>query len=340
MNAEVNPIDSFNLRQIILDTPDQFLSGISAAGNTSAQGIFDSLIVAGMGGSAMPGYLLQTAVQTRIPVFVYCNYGLPPQATKNPLIFASSYSGNTEETLDAYAESRKSMLGTVGFTNGGELLEECKHDHVPCVTYNINDPNFQPRYATPFAFAAMATVSQNSGIAAEGTVAELENTASFLKEFGGKKIEQAGREIAERIKGKIPIFYTSYPLRYAAMINKIKINEDAKLPAFWNFYPELNHNEMNGFVHGNPEQFVIVSLEDTEGHPQKFKRMRITNEILTEMKYEIISIEVKGSNTLERIFYALNWGSWIAYYLALAIGQDPTPVEMVEKLKKRLKEAE
>ncbi len=334
MEEKDKKIDKNNLKKVILETPDQFARGLKAAGNIRSEKKCDSIIVCGMGGSAMPGYLLQTIAEPKVPIFTHTNYGIPLSLTKNPLFFISSFSGNTEETLESYEKAR-GKYAVVGFSNGGKLAEKCLADGTPIVNYGIKDENFQPRFALATAFSAMAKVAENS--AAVRTINEpLEKVATFLKSNNEGEVANESAAIAKEIKGKIPIFYTSYELRYAAMISKIKINENSKLPAFWNYYPELNHNEFNGYLNGDPASFVIISLQDPKTNPQNIKRERITREILTKMGYNVLCIEAKGKNKLERFFYLLNYSDWISYYLALYINQDPTPVKMVEELKKKL----
>ncbi|MEA3273458.1 MAG: SIS domain-containing protein [Patescibacteria group bacterium] len=327
-------IDKNNLRQVIIDTPNQFIKGLEVAGNIGLQEKFDSIVVCGMGGSAMPGYLLKTIAKVRVPVFVHTSYGIPSSLTKNPLFFISSFSGNTEETIAAYDEAKKNY-SVIGFSNGGKLAEKCQADDTPSVTYNVTDKFFQPRCALALAFSAMAKVAANSNLIDEVDVS-LKNVASFLEQSIEAGLEKDGQAVAGKIKRRIPIFYASYESRYVAMINKIKVNENAKLPAFWNYYPELNHNEFNGYLNGAPDSFAVISLQDPKTHPQNIKRDQITNDLLTKMGYSVVCIKAKGISMFQRFFYLLTYGDWIAYYLAISINQDPTPVKMVEELKKKL----
>jgi glucose/mannose-6-phosphate isomerase len=119
------------------------------------------------------------------------------------------------------------------------------------------------------------------------------------------------------------------------MIWKIKINENAKTPAFWNYFPELNHNEMVGFTLPQAKFHILLLMSEKE-HSQNIKRMKITSELLRKKGVETTFINMPGNDTFENIFSTLILGDWTSYYLALAYNQDPTPVEMVEDLKKLL----
>ena len=147
--------------------------------------------------------------------------------------------------------------------------------------------------------------------------------------------ENQGKELASKIRGKTPVIYSSPKYKPVAMIWKIKINENAKTPAFWNFFPELDHNEMVGFT--NPQgKFFIIMLKDSEDDPRNLKRFDATSKLLREKGVESEIVEMHGNNVFSKMFSSLNLADWTSYYLALEYGQDPTPVDMVEKLKKIL----
>jgi len=145
--------------------------------------------------------------------------------------------------------------------------------------------------------------------------------------------ERQGMELAAKIKGRTPVIYSSPKYKPVAMVWKIKINENAKTPAFWNFFPELNHNEMVGFT--NPKsKFFIIMLKDPEDHPRNLKRYDATSRLLVEKGVESEVIEMRGHDVFSKMFSSLNLADWTSYYLALEYGQDPTPIVMVENLKK------
>ena len=149
------------------------------------------------------------------------------------------------------------------------------------------------------------------------------------------KSENQGKKIAQKLIGKTPIIYAADKLRAIAMVWKIKINENAKTPAFYNVFPELNHNEMVGFT--LPQgKFHILTLLDKNDHPQVIKRMKITAKLYAQKGIETTLIEINKQDIFSLIFQTLLLGDWISYYLALAYKQDPTPVKMVEDLKKML----
>ncbi|OGI16589.1 MAG: bifunctional phosphoglucose/phosphomannose isomerase [Candidatus Moranbacteria bacterium RIFCSPHIGHO2_02_FULL_40_12b] len=343
MEKKVDNIDKQNLRQIIIDSPKQIKDGLKLAEGININGNFNSLMISGMGGSSLPANILRIYLNDlyvrnpeknkRFGIFQNRSYSLPPEAYENCLNFFSSYSGNTEETILSFKEAVKNNLPSVGFASGGKILEMCQENSIPCV---VIPSGIQPRYAIGYSFAAMFQVLSNMGM--------VENKAEELIGLSRKlektmlALEEKGRELAGKLVGKIPVIYSSAKFKSLAMIWKIKINENAKIPSFYNFYPELNHNEMIGYT--LPQgKFHVITLLDKNDHPQNIKRMEITAEMLKEKGIGTTIIEIENDNIFNTIFSTLLLGDWVSYYLALAYNQDPTPVEMVEDLKKRLEQS-
>lgn len=329
-----NNIDKENLRQIILDFPKQFEKGLEAADAIGIQGDFDSVVISGMGGSNLPGDLLRTYLeisgQDALEIVQNRTYGLPKKAKEKSLNFFVSYSGNTEETLTSLQEALEKNLPSIGFASGGKLEEICLSKHVPFVKI---PGGIQPRCATGYFFSAMTQVLLNSGLIQENPE-KLKKSALEIEKIS-QEMEVAGKEMAQKFFRHTPIIYSSDKYRALAMIFKIKINENAKTPAFWNYFPELNHNEMVGFTlpQGN---FHVLTLLDKEDHPQNIRRIKITAELYQAKNIETTVFEIKGAEIFSKIFSTLLLGDWTSYHLALLYGQDPTPVEMVEDLKKLL----
>lgn len=120
------------------------------------------------------------------------------------------------------------------------------------------------------------------------------------------------------------------------MVWKIKINENSKTPCFWNYFPELNHNEMVGFT--NPQaDFSFLMLKDGNDHPQNQKRFDVMAELMRKRGMDVEIIDMVSGSVFYKIFATLYLGDWVSYYLALAYGQDPTPVDMVEEFKDLVK---
>ena len=335
-------IDHSDLRRVILLSADQFSEGSAIAKDIAISKKFSSIVISGMGGSALPANVLRTYINhffnrhveyERISVFQNRYYKLPPEAYKNCLNIICSHSGNTEETVASFEEALKNNLPCVGISAGGKIEKMCKKHGVPHVKLPIPFENFQPRMATGYFVAVIAQLLVNAGKLPKRSVAFKSIAEKLRKEI--VRMEKQGQKIADRLVGKTPIIYASTKFKSLAMIWKIKINEHAKTPAFWNYFPELNHNEFVGFT--NPQaKYYILMLRDQQDHPRNLLRYDVTAQCLEEKGVETEIIDMPEGDLLFRIFATLALGDWIAYYLALAYGQDPTPVDMVEDLKKSL----
>jgi glucose/mannose-6-phosphate isomerase len=323
------------LYQIILNFPSQFEKALKFSKGIAQAGEFDKLVVCGMGGSALPIDIIKTYLESKnvkLPIFVSRNYDLPILADEKSLIFISSYSGNTEETLECYKIARVKNLKIVGFAKGGKLEKLCKADNISFLKYPDDGVTFQPRFAIGYAFCSMLCVLINSKIVPDFTN-EIKNLISSLKPAN---FENQGKKLAQKSKNLIPIFYASEKYKDSvARICKIKINENSKTQAFFNVFPELNHNEMVGFT-GLIGKFHIIIFKDPGDPLRILKRVRITGEILGKKGILVSEITMNGSSVLEKMFNTLIIGAWMSYYLALEYGIDPIPVEMVEDFKKEM----
>ncbi|HYM65331.1 MAG TPA: bifunctional phosphoglucose/phosphomannose isomerase [Candidatus Sulfotelmatobacter sp.] len=332
-----NSIDKSNFRQFILDVPSQFGIGFDIAKNIKLEGEFTSLLVSGMGGSALPANLLKAYCENlgiNLPIQINRSYSIPQNSlNKNTLNFVASYSGNTEETLSSLENLKENNLSFIGFSSGGKLEEKCKEYGMPHIKLPVPYPNYQPRMGTGYFFGSMYQVLINQGLVKDNTL-ELVSLSEKLKEKMNE-YEQKGKDLSQKIKGYTPIIYSSSKFKSVAMIWKIKINENAKTPAFWNYFPELNHNEMVGFT--NPQsKFIVLMLKDLNDNPKNQKRYEATANLLKEKGINSEIFDLEGENLFLKMFLSISLSDWTSYYLALEYGQDPTPVDMVEELKKNL----
>jgi glucose/mannose-6-phosphate isomerase len=333
-------IDKENLYDVIKNIPDQLLTGLEIAKDVKVEGKFKAIEISGMGGSSLPANILRiylhdlfrknTSANHRFGIFQNRSYRLPPESFDECLNIISSYSGNTEETLASFEEVLEHKLPCIGIAAGGKVAEMCRENNVPFVLMPPPEKILQPRMALACNFSAVFQVLINSGMV-EDKRKDFEEAVSKLKE-SGQMFEEQGKKIAEKIVGKTPVVYGSTRFKSLAMIWKIMFNENAKTPAFWNFFPELNHNEMIGFT--KPQgKFHLIVLRDQEVDPRILKRMQITTNILKKYGTDSTIVDMPEGGMLFQIFATLQIGCWASYYLALKYGINPTPVEMVEELK-------
>ncbi|MFH0952449.1 MAG: bifunctional phosphoglucose/phosphomannose isomerase [Patescibacteria group bacterium] len=292
-------------------------------------------IVTGMGGSHLAADLLKTW-DPSLPLMVHCNYSLPAlsdKELKDVAIIASSYSGNTEEVISGYQEAVKNELSVISIAVGGELLELAKENGTPYI--QMPDTDVQPRSALGFSMMAHLKAMNN-----ENGLKEAHKLAALIDP---PALEEEGKTLANKFKGKVPIIYTSARNRSIAYIWKIKLNETGKIPAFYNIFPELNHNEINGFdvkevTKSLYQNFQFVFIKDDEDHPRIQRRMAITEKIYTDRGLPVEVIKLEGSSKFEKIFRNIVIGDWLAYHTAEQYGLESEQVPMVEELKKLMAE--
>lgn len=337
-------VDISNLRRVILSTAHQFAEGFTIAKKVDVPRDFDHIVVSGMGGSALPvdvitcflqDYFDKNPDKNRVHILHNRNYHLPCHAHNKALNVFCSHSGNTEETIASLEEAIAHKLPSIGISAGGRVQEICHEHNIAHIALPIPFENFQPRMATGHFFAVILQLLITAG--------KIDDVSQEITEVIAKQIEDDvivyeafGREMAKKLVGKTPIIYASERFGALAMIWKIKINENSKVPAFWNVFPELNHNEFVGFT--NPQaQFHIMIIRDAQDHERIQRRFSVTAESLIERNIDVDMIDIVNGHIVRKLFSTIGLCDWISYYLALHYHQDPTPVEMVENFKKALK---
>ncbi len=320
------------MKQIILDFPKQFIQGLELARQIKVEGKFENIVVSGMGGSAWPAEILSSWLD--LPIRVNRNYQLP--ASKKDLAIFSSYSGNTEECLASYQEALKKGLVMAAVTSGGQLKELCQQNGTPLVEI---PSGLVPRMATGYIFTALYSILANSGLANDKS-SEILAMAENLKPADQEK---SGQALAKKLRGKIPIIYVSDKLKVLGYIWKIKLNENSNSPAFTHYFPELNHNELEGMAHEkechfhDKPIFHCLILKDPADQPKIKKRMDLTAEMLNESGLPTEIIDLTGQSLLERIFSSILLADWASYYLAQEYQVDPLAEETIEGFKKKMR---
>lgn len=319
------------MREIILHQGDQIRHSIEVNKDVQVMGDFDSILLAGMGGSGHPGDLLNALHLTTVPLTVHRSYDLPRIFGKNPLTIISSYSGNTEEALSAYQDAKKENRKMLANTSGGKLLDWAKQDNVSVSL--IDYPGMQPRHTLFASFTGLACALASSGLA-QDISSELLKTADMIDSVV-TETEAAAKALADALVKKTPVFYASDALAFGAKNTKIQTNENSKTAAFWNEFPEMNHNEMVGMTNPQAAFHAVFFASDTD-HKQVKLRMQVTKDMYEAWGVPVTEVRVLGSNQLEELSYIVIFGLWLTYHLALNYNVDPIPVKGVEDFKKKL----
>jgi glucose/mannose-6-phosphate isomerase len=292
---------------------------------------YSKYVVVGMGGSHLAAGLLKRW-KPQLEVTEHQDYGLPEwplSDLKKRLIILSSYSGNTEEVIDAYEKAGKMGLKRAVITVGGRLLELARKDKTAYI--QMPDLGIQPREALPLSLMSFLKITGE-----EKTLAEI---SGLLDSFHPEKWETAGKDLAERLSKHIPVIYTSSKNGILGYIWKITFNETGKIPAFNNVFPELNHNEINGFdvrktTEKLSEKFYFIMLSDPQDGVKIKKRMEVTAKLYRDRKLPVEIIELDGENKYLNIFNSIVLANFAAYFTAINYGLEAEQVPMVEEFKK------
>lgn len=295
--------------------------------NADKLGKYERFIFIGMGGSALAPDLLRVS-NPELDILIHRDYGLPDLPDKvlqNSLIILNSYSGNTEEVLDALKLALSKNLPVVAVSIGGKLLELARQNAIPYL--EMPDWGLEPRLALGLNFKALLKVLGQ------------EESLDTLSRVQLDDCEKTGKELAERLRGFVPIIYSSRKNGPVAYAWKVKINETAKKPSFSNVFPELNHNEMAGFHAGKvskllSQNFHFVFLKDPADNPRILKRMEITEKLFQNHKLNVEIVGLVGDNVFAKIFSSLQLADWVSYYIAKEYGIDPADTSAIEEFKK------
>ncbi len=305
----------------------------------TADGEVKNIVWAGMGGSALPMVVAQSWPQTTIPFEIVRNYDIPPYVNQSTLFIASSYSGNTEETLAALSQAEEAGAQIVIVAAGGKLAGIAQEKNYPLFSVPAG---IQPRMATFYFVAAFVSIVRDLHIT-HFDVDELISIGEWLEAkiqawVGTVPTDQNyAKQLALQLMGKTPIMYAGPKLFPAANKWKICFNENAKNTAWANQYPEFNHNEFIGWSsHPVEKPFAVVEIRSNLEHERVQKRFEVTERLLSGMRPAPIVVVPEGETLLQQLAWGFALGDFVSIYLGILNGVNPTPVELVEKLKKEL----
>ena len=321
-------------------SPASASNSVPPPGSTQS---FKNIVVLGMGGSAISGDLLSDYLvdELSIPIVVIRGYDIPKFVDENSLVFAVSYSGNTEETLFALKRCLEAKARVIALTSGGKFAVLARENKFPVIKVPAG---IQPRAAISYLFFPILKVLERIGIAKERHE-ETEETLDILQELSKEYDAKSplknnfAKKVAMSLYQHLPLIYGSEGLLEAvAMRWKTQINENSKWPCFWNVFSELDHNEIVGYEIENSinRQVKIVYLQDKEGLLRVEQRRGITRKIIEDKIAEFIVCPTRGKGKMARMFSLIFLGDLVSYYLAILNQVDPSPVACIEDLKKEL----
>lgn len=303
----------------------------------------NKVVVLGMGGSAIGGDLVASLISTEasVPIFIHRDYDLPAFVDNQTLIIASSYSGMTEETLSAFKQALKTDSRKLVITTNGILKELAQKRGIPVLVFQYKT---QPRAALPFSFLPILNFIHRMGFISDKSVdfSEMLNVLNKLIKKIHKTIpisQNKAKQLAIRLYGKITVIYGAGITREVARRWKTQINENSKAWAFYESFPELNHNAIVGFQFP-PEpasNMLVIMLQSNNLTTSILHRYRITSQILKKANVNFNIIKGLGKSSLAQMMSLVLFGDYVSYYLAILNQTDPTPVDNIDFLKVELR---
>jgi glucose/mannose-6-phosphate isomerase len=292
-----------------------------------------------LGGSAISGDLIRNYLkdEINIPFVVNRNYYLPAFANENTLLIASSYSGNTEETISVLNQAIRKNCSILILTTGGEAEKIADSNNLPVIKLQ---KGFQPRYALGLSFFSLLIGLEKIGLISnqQNEIEEIINLWK-LKGIEYSKDNNTAFKIAESLIGFIPVIYSIADLTSSAGYRfKCQLNENSKIHAFHHEIPEMNHNEIIGWETYQEKNFPVkvLNILDDECHPQVLKRINFLNEIFFQNKIDIIGLKSNEKSFKVRLMDLIYLCDWITFYIAVQRGYDPSEINNINELKKRL----
>ena len=345
--ASYQHIDTDNMHQSIYEFSDHLVKALEIGKAIALKNQYSDIhnvVVAGMGGSAIGGDVAKLLCKNelKVPMVVSRNYTLPGWVNENTLVICSSYSGNTEETLAAFEHARVKGAQIVGISTGGTLSEKMAEFELDLVTI---PGGLQPRAALAFSLVPMLFLMKQTGLIGSETMDQLPGAASFIASirdgYGKQSENNPTYSLAQRIYKTIPVIYGETDAAGTLAVRfKGQLNENAKMLAYCNELPEMNHNEIVGFKNNQDilNHISIIWLKDEKDHPRTAVRQESSQEIIDDLcaNHEVVS--AVGDSVATRFLHLIHYGDWVSYWCAILHQTDPTPVKKIDRLKAILSE--
>jgi glucose/mannose-6-phosphate isomerase len=335
----INQRDPEGFLGFAANQPEQLRHSFGIAAEHFARPV-KNVVFTGMGGSSLVAEFARTWPQLDVPYVITKEYTLPKFVGEDTLVIAASYSGNTEETLEALEHARKVDAQIAVITHGGTLLENAT-THGDILAQLADAP--QPRAGVFSAYRALVEILEAAALIPQGSTKELEKLVEPLEAAAKQwtadvpETNNYAKQLAQKMVGKTPIIYGGPLMAPAAYKWKIDVNENAKNTAWCGVLPEFNHNEFLGWS-GHPVEkpFAVIDLLSSFEHPRVQKRFEVSDRLLSGMRPASVNVEAKGNSALEHMLYLVLLGDMATTYLAYLNGVNPSPVVLVEKFKKEL----
>jgi glucose/mannose-6-phosphate isomerase len=301
-----------------------------------------NVVIAGVGGSAIGGDFVRRLAMTdsKLPVWVHRDYDLPAFVDENTLVIASSYSGNTEETLSAFTKSLRTRAKKLAITSGGKLKDLAEKEGIPAFIIDYQAP---PRAAFPHSFIPLVGIFQKLGLLTDKS-ADVQEAVDVLRTLSRDFVETAplasntAKQLAAKLQGRVAVIYGAEVFSEVARRWKGEFNENSKAWAFFENFPELNHNAVVGyeFPAEAKQRIFVLMLRSPSLHPRNLLRYEVTSKLLTNAGIAYELVEARGQSALAQALSLVFLGDYASFYLSMLNEVDPTSTDAIDFVKQRL----
>lgn len=328
------------MKKLIEDFSKQLSESLQIAENaklSEAKAPIHNVVIAGLGGSGIGGNLVQafTLDSINVPINITKTYEIPGFVNENTLFIACSFSGNTEETTSAVAKAIAKGAKIVCVTSGGKLGEIAASNSLDVI--NIPGRSNSPRASIGYSIVQLLTIFNFFGLIKNNHWNDIKSTIALLDAENTNILAHA-KDLAQKMEGRLPILYADSRLEAVIVRTQQQINENSKQLCHVNVFPEMNHNELVGWVYPKDlltKSLVVMVLSDSD-HERVGMRMDICRSIFRERGAEVVDLKAKGNGIIEQSFYLIHLLDWVSFFLAEINNVDPFPVEVINFLKAEL----
>ncbi len=323
------------MKDLIQRFPAQLKEAVKIANNAKLSALkapVNKVVICGLGGSGIGGTIAKEILfdEATVPIEVLKSYTLPSYIDERTLVICSSYSGNTEETLECYHLAQKQNAKIVCITSGGMILDLAKKDGNDAIIVPGGSP---PRSCLGYSLTQLLHILSHYKIAPQKTAAIAE--AAEILEKTQESIMQEAQNIVKKMQDKMPVIYCTALHEGIAIRLRQQFNENAKVLCWHHVVPEMNHNELVGWSHAYPEIAVIL-FSDKDENPRNKLRLDFCRKVFGKYAAEVIEIPSKGENTIEKKLYWIHLGDWVSMFLAEKRNVDAMDIKVIDNLKSEL----
>jgi glucose/mannose-6-phosphate isomerase len=322
-----------SMKQLVQEFPQQILEAIDLTKNLKADFAkkdFNLIVISGLGGSGIGGTFAQDFLahsKCKTPIIVNKDYDIPAFVNENTLFIACSYSGNTEETLEAVAKAAKQKATIACITSGGKLMEIAAKKNYVCIGMPGGYP---PRSAFGFSSISLLKMLNLFGFIKDSFVKEAYEAVALMSS-DAKAIEKQAKVVAKKLLGKQIFMYCAFGNEAITVRFRQQLNENSKVLACHHVYPEMNHNELVGWR--TKDAIAVINLFNGFEHKRSLARFEITKPIIKKYAKDMIDIHAQGKGFIARSLYLVHLCDMISVELADLRKVDATEVKVIDGLK-------